>query len=203
MDLDRKTEESRQNYNRKAGEYEQSFEGRFTLPYNEFIRSHVRLRDGDTILDVACGNGRLLNMLAGTARVSGYGIDVSEEMVRVAAVENPQLRFVVGTADQMPFDDGMFDLVTVCCAFHHFTRPQKFMAESFRILKPGGRLLIAEPCPPPLVRGLENLLLPFFRMGDVKIYSQKRLADFYTGAGFHEISFIRQGSQLYISGIKP
>ncbi|WKY48968.1 methyltransferase domain-containing protein [Eubacteriaceae bacterium ES3] len=200
--MDKKTEQSRQSYNLKAKDYQNSPEGRFTLSYNHLISQQALLRDGDTILDVACGDGRMLQMLARQAEVNAYGIDVSEEMIKTARAANEGMVFQVATADQMPFKNDQFDLLTVCCAFHHFTRPAAFMAEAYRIIKPGGQLLIADPCLPPVIRQLENLFLPFLKMGDVKCYNQKELRDFYEESGFKKISAIKKRTQLLMTGVK-
>ena len=200
--MDKKTAESRQSYNQKAKTYEDTPEGRFTLSYNLLIKEQVELKNGDTILDVACGNGRLLQMLAQKARIKAYGIDVSEEMIKTARAANPGMGFLVGSAETTPFEDNQFDLVTVCCAFHHFTQPAAFMAEADRILKPGGRLIIADPCLPPLLRQLENLILPFLKMGDVKCYSQKELTDFFQKNGFIKVTGTKRGTQLIMAGEK-
>jgi ubiquinone/menaquinone biosynthesis C-methylase UbiE len=202
MNLDKKTEESRQNYNQKAETYQDTSEGRFTLPYNVIISEQVQLKKGDTILDVACGNGRLLQMLTQIAAVHAYGIDVSEAMIQTAAVANPAMHFFVCTAENTPFEDNQFDLVTVCCAFHHFTQPDAFMAEAYRIIKPGGHLVIADPCLPPVIRQIENLILPFLKMGDVKCYSKKELTDFYLRSGFTKVMCNQHGTQLFLAGEK-
>jgi len=200
--MDHKTEESRMNYNRKAKEYDKTFEGRFTIPYNTFICDNILLTDEDTILDVACGNGRLLRMLSQKAKINAFGIDISEEMIKIASKDNEQINFVVCSADQTPFDDNKFDLIIVCCAFHHFVHPQAFMTEAERILKSGGKLLIAEPTLPIIIRQVENIILPFLKMGDVRTYSKKEMVSFFEKANLKQISFNQNGMKLFIEGIK-
>jgi SAM-dependent methyltransferase len=200
--LDKKTEESRLNYNKKAFSYESTFEGKFTLPFNKLIYDNIVINDGDSVLDAACGNGRLLNMLLNKARIKAYGIDISEEMIKIASKENGKISFLVSPADETPFEDNKFDLLTVCCAFHHFARPGAFMAEAGRILKSGGRLMIAEPYSPMIIRHLENAILPFFKMGDVRLYSKNELKAFFEKAHFKEITFKLEDSKLLVEGVK-
>jgi ubiquinone/menaquinone biosynthesis C-methylase UbiE len=202
MIVDSKTEQSRARYNQIAQEYDESFDGKFTLSYNRYLCDNVTLKEDDSVLDIACGNGRLLSMLAQKARIKAYGIDVSEEMILAAQHNIKDAEFKVCSADNISFVDGMFDLVTVCCAFHHFSEPDVFMREAYRILKGSGKLIIADPSPPPVVRWIENLIIPRMKMGDVKIYKHNELYGFFENAGFTNISHIKEGSKIIIQGIK-
>ncbi len=201
--MDNKTEQSRTHYNQLAQKYDESFDGKFTLPYNQALCERVAIRDGDTILDVACGNGRLLRMLSRKAHVAAYGIDISEEMVATARELDEEARFSVGSAENLDFPDNTFDRITVCCAFHHFTKPDDFMEESLRALKPGGKLLIADPSPFLLLRVLENLLIPRMTMGDVRMYSVRELLEFYKKAGFADVTYSKNGAIVVVEGTKP
>lgn len=58
--MGKKTEQSQKVYNEMAWEYDSAPEGRYTRPHKEEIIKKAALRDGDNILDVACGNGYLL-----------------------------------------------------------------------------------------------------------------------------------------------
>ena len=123
-------------------------------------------------------------------------------MVETARELNREAEFAVGSADQLNFSDNAFDLITVCCAFHHFTKPEVFMSEAHRVLKPGGKLFIADPCPILILRWLENVLISKMKMGDVKIYSSKELLEFFRASGFADIVFTKNGSRLMVSGTK-
>ncbi len=68
------------------------------------------------------------------------GLDNSAEMLSYA-VRHPQIRYVQARAEQMPFDDMSFELITVGLAFHWFDQ-QKFMLEARRVLRLGGWLVI-------------------------------------------------------------
>ncbi len=54
--------------------------------------------------------------------------------------------YVEGSAESLEFEDGAFDLVVSCIAFHHFSRPEGALSEMARVLKPGGRLFICDMC---------------------------------------------------------
>ena len=200
--MDCKTKESKDSYNKKAREYEQTPEGKFTLAYNQYLCERVSLKAGDRILDVACGNGRLLRMITKKTRVEAYGIDISDEMVRVATDENRDISFAVAQADQTAFADDFFDVITVCCAFHHFVDPDAFMKEAFRILKPEGKLYIADPTAPWLIRLIENIIFPLSKMGDVKIYQPKEMKVFFDRAGFRDFSCRSDGYKMMAEGCR-
>jgi Methylase involved in ubiquinone/menaquinone biosynthesis len=200
--VDKKTEQSRSRYNLLAQQYDDSFDGKFTLPFNQYLCDNIALSDNCSVLDVACGNGRLLKMLSKKARIRAFGIDVSEEMVTAAQSSFKDATFRVSPADKIDFPDSSFDFITVCCAFHHFTKPAVFLKEASRVLKNDGRLVIADPSPITIVRWIQNLVIPFMNMGDVKIYTVKELYKFYTEAGFKSISHAKKSDMVVIEGLK-
>ena len=173
--MGKKTEQSQKVYNEMAWEYDSAPEGRYTRPHKEEIIKKAALRDGDNILDVACGNGYLLGELSKKARVNAFGVDISESM----------------------------DVITVSCAFHHFETPQVFANECMRVLKKNGKVLIAEPFFSPVVRWLANtVVFPFSKTGDVRVYSQKELQLFFESAGFTDIESYTTGTVLFFSARK-
>lgn len=169
------TEKSKTAYNRMAADYDNNYEGRFTQPFKEHLLQVITLRGGDMILDVACGTGSLLRMLAGKADIHGFGADLSDEMVRVASKANPQMTFAAAGCEHIPFKAGQFDIITVCCAYHHFPDVQAFAKEAQRLLKPGGRLYIAEVYLPAFWRVVLNPFVPLMPDGDVRFYSANEI----------------------------
>ncbi len=200
--MDAKTKESKENYNKIAKDYENSPEGKYTLSFNRYLSEHIPLKERDRILDIGCGNGRLLKMITYQSDVEAFGIDISEEMVRTAREENPEITFYESEADKTPFEDEFFDVVTVCCAFHHFVSPESFLKEAHRILKPLGRLYIADPTAPGLIRIIENLFFPFLKMGDVKIYNRAEMKDFFERANFSDFSCKTDGYKMIVEGYR-
>ena len=111
--------------------------------------AHTSIDRRSTILDLGCGGGRTLGKLARTAaKGKVYGIDHSEESV--AASKRTNARWIdmgavevrLGSVSQLPFSDGMFDLVTAVET--HFWWPNLLMdlREVFRVLTAGGTLII-------------------------------------------------------------
>ena len=82
--MGKKTEQSHKIYNEMAWEYDSGPEGNYTRSHKKEIIKKAELRDGDNILDVACGNGYLLGELSKKARVNAFGVDISENMIASA-----------------------------------------------------------------------------------------------------------------------
>lgn len=89
-------------------------------------------------LDVACGTGQ---STVAVAKICDevIGIDISPDMMSHAA-KDPKITYQVAKAEDLPFDDSSFDLVTAGLALHWFDQPV-FLKEAHRVLKPGGWLL--------------------------------------------------------------
>jgi len=168
----------------------------------EIIKKAV-LRDGDNVLDVACGNGYLLGELSKKARVNAFGIDIAENMIASARERYPACTFTVGPCAPLGFENESMDVITVSCAFHHFENPQTFADECLRVLKVNGKVFIAEPFFSPLVRCLANtLVFPFSKKGDVRVYSQRELQLFFESAGFTEFESYITDTVLFLSAEK-
>ena len=131
----KKTEESRIAYNKIAAEYDTSKEGRFTRFHIKELSETIDLSDGDVVLDIACGNGTLLRELSKKAKIQANGIDISENMIHAAKTRYPNMNFEVRPCYPLEWGDESVDIITVCCAFHHFDNPQGFVNECKRGFK--------------------------------------------------------------------
>lgn len=109
---------------------------------------------GDEVLDVGCGPGFLTALAARAASPGGraLGVDVSEPMVAQAqrTRASADCSFQLGKAEALALADASFDVVLSSLAVHHIpvaARAAAF-AEMFRVLRPGGRVLVADFLPP-------------------------------------------------------
>lgn len=106
-------------------------------------------RPGQRILDVACGTGTSTAALAkGGARV--VGVDFSPGMIAGAVKRHPTLEFIQADATSLPLGDDEFDAVTISFGLRNVADPHAALAEFYRVLKPGGRVVICEFSLPPL-----------------------------------------------------
>lgn len=194
-----KTDKSREAYNKKANDYENTMDGRVTRPMRQLILNTVNVADGQRVLDVACGTGDLISAIAEKAKIKSYGIDIAEQMIDVAKAANKNITYLVSPAYPLPFDNNSMDIITVSAAFHHFEKPQQFADECMRVLTGGGTVYIGEFHYPPLIRILFNPLLPLLNAGDVKLYSEKELASFFLKSGFEVFGVERAGKCVVFS----
>jgi ubiquinone/menaquinone biosynthesis C-methylase UbiE len=113
------------------------------------------------ILDVGCGTGRLLRTAEQrfpAARLEG--VDAAVEMVRYAQGVLPaasRITFRQATAERLPFADAQFDLVFSTMTFHHWNDQRAGIAEVARVLKPGGRWLLADFIATGFMRNVRRL----------------------------------------------
>jgi demethylmenaquinone methyltransferase / 2-methoxy-6-polyprenyl-1,4-benzoquinol methylase len=111
------------------------------------------------VMDLCTGTGDLAIRFARTAKpgTEVIGYDYSQPMLDIAAQKAmkknaPGIRFMLGDAAAMPFPDGHFDSIGIAFAFRNLTYKnsdqKKFLAEIFRVLKPGGQFVIVESSQP-------------------------------------------------------
>ncbi|WP_425546306.1 class I SAM-dependent methyltransferase [Agrococcus versicolor] len=127
--------------------------GLFTLGNDRLWRLQmtraVAPQPGERILDVAAGTGTSSVPMA-KAGALVTALDFSQGMIDEGRRRYPELEFVHGDAQDLPFDADTFDAVTISFGFRNVQDPKAALAEFFRVLKPGGRLLVCEASKPPL-----------------------------------------------------
>ena len=103
---------------------------------------------GGRVLDVATGRGGFVTSLLAALPDHDeiVGIDVVDHAADFAATfpDLPVVRFELADAAALPYADATFDLAAVANSLHHFVDPVPVLAEMLRVLRPGGRLVIAE-----------------------------------------------------------
>jgi demethylmenaquinone methyltransferase/2-methoxy-6-polyprenyl-1,4-benzoquinol methylase len=103
----------------------------------------VNLVPGERVLDVAAGTGTSARLLSRPG-VEVVGCDFSPGMLQVARGRVPNVTFVPGDALDLPFDSGSFDAVTISFGLRNVADRQRALAEMYRIVRPGGRVVVCE-----------------------------------------------------------
>jgi SAM-dependent methyltransferase len=99
----------------------------------------------DRVLDVGCGVGRMMPLLLALSTES-VGMDLDRRALNEARGELPRgpgLSFVRASADHLPFREAGFSAVVMIRLYHRLRNPSTTLAEVLRVLKPGGRFVIA------------------------------------------------------------
>jgi SAM-dependent methyltransferase len=116
--------------------------------------------DGLRILDIGCSTGLSATVLFDMERQSYTGVELSPDYAAIAQAQNPRGRVMAMDARKLDLPDAAFDVAVFLGVWHHMDDQtvREALAEVRRVLKPGGKLLVAEPLFTP-GRLLSNLLL--------------------------------------------
>lgn len=106
--------------------------------------SEGKITAQDTVLEIGCGTGLFTRKVKKATQCKLTATDLSPELLEQARKEFPEGTFVQDDAMNMQFADNTFDVVFGSSILHHLDM-QKAMKEIFRVLKPGGRIVFAEP----------------------------------------------------------
>lgn len=125
-------------WQRAASSYGSSF-AHATARYIEPLLQAAKISSGQHVLDVACGPGDLAAAASARGAIA-HGLDFSAEMVGIARSAHPEIDVTEGDAEKLPYPDGTFHAVVSSFGIHHVPRPELALAQSWRVLKPGGRV---------------------------------------------------------------
>jgi ubiquinone/menaquinone biosynthesis C-methylase UbiE len=118
-------------------------------PVHDAVLRALRELPVRRVLDIGCGTGQLaVRMRAELPAVAIVGCDFSAGMLQRAGTRSAAIDWVCGDAGRLPFRDSGFDAIVSTEAFHWFPDQDGALQEFFRVLQPGGRLLLALVNPP-------------------------------------------------------
>lgn len=185
----------------------------FTGKVKTMMQSTVTLANiqaGEQVLDIGCGTGTLAILAKKTTGQNAeiYGTDASPQMIdrarQKAEQEQVDIDFQTGLAEKIAFPDDTFDLVMNSLMMHHLTAElrQKAIIECYRVIKPGGRLLIVDFEPPKA--GLYKSLLTII-LGEMTSIDNTTIPPLLEDAGFTNIDIGATDTPIatYVSGVKP
>ncbi|MBM4464144.1 MAG: class I SAM-dependent methyltransferase [Chloroflexi bacterium] len=182
------------------------------IVYASFARKIAKcmapLPEEAIIVDLGTGPGLLpieLHKLWPQAKI--IGVDPSAEMLDIArknaneaGIANLETR--VGTAEEIPIASNSVDLVVTQSSFHEWENPQKGLAEIFRILRPGGCLILKD-YNRAWLSGWKRKLLGLFHYLDMFKFTFEEVAGLLREAGFGKIKDQGKRLQLFVQASKP
>ena len=110
------------------------------------LKSVIPSLAGIRILDVGCGSGGLARLLVEEG-AEVIGVDPNPQALTTARTRVPAAQFEEASAEALPFEDAVFDVVLVVNALHHvpLDAMDRAVAEAARVARPGGWLIVLEP----------------------------------------------------------
>ncbi len=144
----------------------------FTTPLAQRIVELAEIRPSDRVLDVATGTGVVVRSIAAKLRPTGgiLGVDLSDGMLATArekaAAAGYAIEFLKTDAEALDLPDKSFDVVLSLFGLMHFPHPDAAVGQMFRVLKPGGRVVIGVGSSPAR-DSLAQLGYSFSRAGEM------------------------------------
>lgn len=163
---------------------------------NRVLAEWVNIQEGDRVLDAGCGKGGSCFWLAINKNVESVGITPVQSQIADCNAQAKVLQltdktdFVLADYCDTPFEDQSFDVVWACESLCHAKEKAAFYKEAYRLLKPGGRIIIAEylRAARPLKSAQEDLLKSWLnRWAILDLDTAKEHQSHASNAGFQAI----------------
>jgi len=180
-------------FDRRAGAYEGGVTARWRDPVQREAFEALELTANDRLLDVGCGTGAASRRAAPVA-AAVVGIDLSAEMLREASLLARGLDtvgFLRADVEALPFADASFSAAICTNSFHHYPDPARAIREIVRVLAPGGRLVVGDPCADVWTVRVADVFLRRLEPGHVRLYRSNEMASFFYGAGLVDVRIRR------------
>jgi ubiquinone/menaquinone biosynthesis C-methylase UbiE len=146
-----------------AEEYDRCFLHRYIQKVQKRVVQLMSPAEDAFVLDIGCGTGEVIRYLGRMVKQGLLaGLDISPQMIEVARrkfATQTQVELKIGDVEALPWPDSFFDQGMSTFTLHHFPHPDRALAEMVRVLKPGGRLFLADLVFPPSLRRPLNWIL--------------------------------------------
>lgn len=151
---------------------------------------YLEVRRGKRLLDVGCGTGFLLKEAARRG-LDPYGVDLSEEAVRLSRQVIPGATVKVGRAEHLDFEDDFFHYVTCTAALEHFVDMERGLREMRRVARKDARFCIMVPNSRSLVFRVFTALNSIDEKSNENAQPLEAWTRLLTGAGFEILTVTR------------
>ena len=188
-------------FDKVSGHYEKGLFGKWTFDLQRRVVEEIGVKKGMKILDVGCGTGNFLKLLADKNKdLKLYGIDVSTKMLEIAKGKlGGKVILENVSAEDIEFKNESFDYVVSVEAFHHFVDKDKAMENFYRVLKKGGKLIIVDLNFGVVLNWVFNKVEP----GNTGMTSRGRFKELFKERGFGDVVQKKIGSvNLMTGGVK-
>lgn len=110
--------------------------------FDDFVEHKCFLKEGDVVLDLACGTGIITNSIYKITKAKVIGLDVSDKMIEIAESKNKNTELTFINDDFYDFKNYKFDAIICHNAYPHFLDKEKFKLKSCELLNTNGKLII-------------------------------------------------------------
>jgi ubiquinone/menaquinone biosynthesis C-methylase UbiE len=174
-----------------------------TQAVNEAAVAMLELTSGDRILEIGFGHGRTIERMATVSVELVAGVDTSEAMLKVATgrcralIDVGRVKLVHGDSERLSFPSESFTKVLAVHTLYFWSVPLTHLLEIHRVLKPGGRVVLAFTTEDaPAAKDFPGTVYRFYPTDQVAAFLQR--------AGFVEVAFITgPGGTVVARALKP
>jgi len=173
------------------------YKGVFVEDFERKIKLTKKRLVNKVVLDVGCNDGKNVFRFSSIVKEI-YGIEVMEECVNLAIKNNDKnnVFFKKGDAEKIPFSDNKFDVVYSLWVLEHLRNPAKFFEEVFRVLKPGGILILWAPSVLNPTGFLIKLVSNNYKTKFLSILSKKPVEEVSDMECFYRANYVRAIDKL-------
>lgn len=164
--------------------------------YSEEMRRKVvdmaNVEEGDLVLEVGCGTGFTTYEIVRRVK-DVVAIDITPEQISKAVRRFPDVNFLMGDAENLPFKDNVFDASISAGSIEYWPHPSLGIQEMTRVTKPGGRVVVLAPRKP------ENPIIRKFAESIMLFPSTQQCVAWFLKAGLEDIRYVETGPYRFWS----
>jgi len=167
---------------------------------------YIAIKPDMIILDIGCGGGSTVNKLAKiVTKGKVYGIDYSEESVRISRKTNKDMitkdrvKIQHGSVSNLPYNENMFDLVTAAETHYFWPKLTTDLKEVMRVQKPGGMLIVMGGEYKGGKYDVRNE--KWVELGNMSYHTPQELRELFLGVGFREVEVHEEYEEGWICAI--